>query len=353
MLQSPVEQSSRDLLLHAHTTLVDQVASQLEAKHQKERDQACRAVKEKCEADTEAQLKRLRSSCEQEGADARQQLEAALAESKQMSALRDVHTKQFRYIARGCEASSGSVPRQIFEAEPGSLLNRMYNGEWEYAKDDTGQALVNSSPAHWACILDWLSFGCVPIQPTQTFLAECRYWQLSNLLAQIEEQQKTTPAQPDVQTVFKMADTYDVTLRPHNKGGKWGFILEGHILNFGTSLTANPEIEFKAWGMSWSFLLGHLRPGLEGVGMLLCKGPKITKACLTVTLGPEEYAWSPRRLASASSATSFGGCGISQFWYAWSPAEVERLQHPPCVDWNGSLPIRIELLFAAAAKAGK
>ena len=41
-------------------------------------------------------------------------------------------SKLFRYTVRGCERPdlSGSIPRQIFQAEPDSALNRMNNGEW-------------------------------------------------------------------------------------------------------------------------------------------------------------------------------------------------------------------------------
>lgn len=108
-----------------------------------------------------------------------------------MLAHRDADAKQFLYTVRGSELPglSGSIPHQVFEAEPESALALMYNGRWEYYKDNQGRAIVNSSPAHWPLILNWLSFGTIPDHPTAETLSECSYWQLTNLLEAIENKQ--------------------------------------------------------------------------------------------------------------------------------------------------------------------
>ena len=45
-------------------------------------------------------------------------------------------------------------------------MNKTYNGEWAYAMDEKGRALINSDPANWPYIVNWLSFGPVPPSPT-------------------------------------------------------------------------------------------------------------------------------------------------------------------------------------------
>ena len=69
-----------------------------------------------------------------------------MAEAGSMGMRRKSNGNQFAYIVRGSQdpAMSGSVPAQIFEAEPASVLCRMYNGEWDFAHDEQGRAHVNS-----------------------------------------------------------------------------------------------------------------------------------------------------------------------------------------------------------------
>ncbi len=98
-------------------------------------------------------------------------------------------SKLFKFSVRGCCATSGlsgSVPHSIFLAEPASALAQAYSGQWDYAKDEEGRAVVNSDPDNWPIILNWLSFGTVPTNPTESLLSECRYWHLDRLLAAID-----------------------------------------------------------------------------------------------------------------------------------------------------------------------
>ena len=105
-------------------------------------------------------------------------------------------SKLFRYSVRGGEGPqlSGCVPRQIFQAEPNSALAHIYSGKWEYATDGNGRAIVNSNPAHWPIIVDWLSFGTVPANPPDGLVSECRYWQLEGLLKALDGQAKADRA---------------------------------------------------------------------------------------------------------------------------------------------------------------
>ncbi len=337
MLQGSQGKTSRELL-NAHTLLVERLACQLEDKHSKEKNEACLGVKRTCEAETEVALKRLRCACEQEALEVRQQLEAALAESKQMSALQEANSKQLTYIVRGCKSSSGSVPRQIFEAEVGSLLNRMYNGEWEYAKDATGQALVNSEPAHWGIILNWLSFGTVPCQPTHEFISECKYWQLNRLLKEIELQQNPGPAQT---ARFSSEKSHDFEVRALEQGECMGFAVEGHIFRFAERFRQDTaiEIHFAAYGAKWKLWFGiggnktsrgawlHLQEGPDNIGNV------------SFNIGPQQHSKAVKltntgRNTFKAKDTGFGG--------AFSAKQVLQVQWYPCVDMQGSAQFLME-----------
>lgn len=115
----------------------------------------------------EAKGELLAAAC-RERADLQAQHDASKAEWEAMLARRSSDSDLFLYVVRGCEGlqTTGSVPRQAFEAEPNSALGHIYNGEWEYVRDEHGRAVVNSNVQHWPMILDWLSFETVPSHPT-------------------------------------------------------------------------------------------------------------------------------------------------------------------------------------------
>ena len=104
--------------------------------------------------------------------------------------------KLFTFPVRGFEGPqlSGCVPRSIIQAEPNSAPAHTYNDKWGYATDDKSRAVINSNPAHWPMIQDWLSFGTVPKDPSGELISQCRYWQLDRLLAAIEAQSKGSKA---------------------------------------------------------------------------------------------------------------------------------------------------------------
>ncbi len=94
----------------------------------------------------------------------------------------------FHFSVRGGNADqlSGCVPRKIFDAEPDSALTalvRLFPGKDSFATDAKDKAIVNSNPAHWPIILDWLSFGTVPQDPPAGLRDECKHWELGHLLA--------------------------------------------------------------------------------------------------------------------------------------------------------------------------
>ena len=171
----------------AHTRRLDAFSQQLKA-----------AVKKQTARD-EARLRgELEAKFTQEKEGLVSQHQAAAAEWKTMLAQRNADSKQFAFSVRGGEGPhvSGSIPRHIFLAEPDSALAHIYNGEWQYAVDESGRALINSNPEHWPIILDWLSFGARPAKPTPAFIAECEHWRLSRLLAAMEPKRNEISLDP-------------------------------------------------------------------------------------------------------------------------------------------------------------
>lgn len=168
------------------------------------------------------------------------------------------------------------------------MLARMYNGEWEYAKDNRGRALVNSDHHHWPLILNWLSFGAAPdpscVSPA--FLAECRYWQLDKLLEQLDAAKpSTTHAVAHVETrKLTKNGFHDFTLSSLDGDQQRGFILEGHFCNFlERREAASVRIDFEAYGSEWrcSFRLSTGR-----LAFSLLRGPPVCCPGFSFWLGP-------------------------------------------------------------------
>ncbi len=157
-----------EAVLPDQSELINQISSQLAAVTSKERDAACAQVRAECAQAAVSERLQLEENLKQQMAELTEQHEAKLGEMASQMARRNVDSKQFKYIVRGRQepAMSGSVPASIFGAEPDSLLNRAYNGDWDYARDAQDRACINSDPAHWPLILNWLSFGAVPQDPS-------------------------------------------------------------------------------------------------------------------------------------------------------------------------------------------
>lgn len=108
-----------------------------------------------------------------------------LVEAKAAGARKAEDGNRFHYVLAG-SGHSGSIPRSFLESEPESLLNKMYNGEWDYAQDEQGRALVNCHPDRWAAILEHLATGTAPAKQDQQLLDQARHWNLKRLVHALE-----------------------------------------------------------------------------------------------------------------------------------------------------------------------
>ena len=314
---------------------MDNLSQEIRAKASKEKDTAVkRALHEQAETHSK-QLRELKA-----------QHAAASAESEAMMARRKSDSQQFEYRIRGCESksASGSVPRQIFQAEPSSALAQIYGGDWEHAKDRQGRAVVNSNPAHWPVILDWLSFGTIPEVCTKELISECRYWQLERFLAAIED-----PPEDDQQHCSKRPN--DVYVQAEQ--GSWhldiwrvvidgnvGFTAEGHISRFAQRLaeaSANDRgisLPFSAAGRDWTMKICH-----KEASIAMTKGSAVTRKLQRFMWGSGADAWA---VAGRDKCDLKEGRG---FGWSISEARLRQLMHPRMAKVDGSMLIKITLTF--------
>ena len=256
-------------LQHQHQQEIQKILKQqshlrasLDSRHQTK----LRCVEQAAEAQTASALAQAAKRSFQEAQLQRQAQAAAVAEATQAAQKRTADGKQFTYAVRGSSEPHlrGSVPHCIFDAEPDSMLAQMYNGEWKYPCDEDGRALVNSNPAHWLQILDWLSFGSVPASPSPELIQQCRFWQLTNLLAEIDPPPKSvTLKDPESEAVDHAAgsitiskpDICDIFIRFDSKDCKARFKAEGcihqHVQHSQTSERAD-TICWSAFGHPWT-----------------------------------------------------------------------------------------------------
>ena len=262
----------------------------------------------------------------------------ARAEAAKTLKCRSQASKHFRFTVRGHTTPelSGSIPSSISEAEPESVLNKIYNGPWAYATDDEGQACINSDPAHWQLILDWLSFCSVPSQPSESFVAECRYWQLDNLLAKMqEERMASTPAPPGPIISTELHELSLAQIRVHGRDGFQakirihGFVSEGNNTFYSSTL-------FNAFGNEWELEISECGAYLE-----LLSGLDVTQADLTISFGTDELLWKFLEVASHD----FTSCD-PRYAGLWSGnQELEKIQRHPCIDLHGSLLVTVRLIY--------
>ena len=241
---------------------------------------------------------------------------------------------------------SGSVPTSIFEAEPDSVLNRTYNGDWSYTRDAEGRACVNTDPAHWQLILNWLSFGSVPQHPSAAFMAECRYWQLSRLLAQLDERIITGQ-----QEVLPEDGMYDLTLSQVTRGNRAGFSVCGGI----EPATPRPhphsdgeiEIGFHAFGLDW-----ELRLGRSGQFLTILSGSDDFNADVEISFGSEPVLYTPHKACCRIRrflGTKGGWLVPSQGCEDWLTPQTayEAVQSLPFVGLKGRVQFTMVVLFAS------
>ena len=259
--------------------------------HQAARDQ----VRAECTKQHLLELQQLQQTFEKDKADLIKGYQAQLALAAGMKQQRQADSNQFQNIVRGIQEASmsGWVPCQIFEAEPDSLLNRLYNGDWEHARDNQGRAVINSDPGHWPLILNWLSFGAVPPSPSPAFITVCKYWQLTNLLDTIQQSAAAVAAAAEVQSIQEESEgKHSFSVSSIVRGGRPGFSLAGVIHRFKRHLYAlgksrwSPDtqigIAFEAYGQAWNLLISDV-----GLCMQLCSSPSRKSCQLEVGFGPE------------------------------------------------------------------
>jgi chromosome segregation ATPase len=80
-----------------------------------------------------------------ESKEAQANAEGALSEAAVAGSRRSQDETRFHYILAGT-GQVGSIPRSYLDSVPESLLTKMYNGEWDYCRDEWGRALINCHP---------------------------------------------------------------------------------------------------------------------------------------------------------------------------------------------------------------
>ena len=263
-----------------------------------------------------------------------------MAEAADMTVRREQDSNQFSFTVRGHTTPdlSGSIPRQIFEAEPNSMLNKMYNGNWAYATDAAGRACINSNPAHWPLILDWVSFGVMPDEPTKAFIAECKYWQLDNLLSRLQQLER---AASDEAAVAISTSKHTLSLTSIKATGRTGLQLEGSMHNFPDRFhdTSEANVFFTAFGASWAVTISE-----DGAFLALRSGPSAKAAQVQISFGAREHQSLFVEVSDCDLHPQGDGWGCK--WQAGN--SLTKLQQPPYVDLKGSLRLKVRLLYSAA-----
>ncbi|GAQ89067.1 hypothetical protein KFL_004840070 [Klebsormidium nitens] len=129
---------------------------------------------------------------------------AALKGAAEASARRAREGDRLHYVL-ACNGQTGSIARSILASEPESLLYKTFCGEWDYARDDSGRAIVTCHPDRWAAVLEHLTTGAVPKQRDSQLLEQARFWNLQRLTSALEA---LTPG-----VVVSNADSQGFTVR--------------------------------------------------------------------------------------------------------------------------------------------
>ena len=347
----------------AQVQLIAQIAAQVAASHCKDKEAACEQVRTACKKQHALERQQLLDDFESEKASIMKRHEAQLAQAADMKRRQQADSSQFHYIVRGIQEAtmSGSVPRQIFGAEPDSVLNHMYNGEWEYAQDDQGRAVINSDPEHWPLILNWLSYGAVPRHPSSAFLAECRYGNLDNLLCAVQQAAAST----GVQSVkLDSPGKHNISVVRISKDGRAGFRLAGVIRSFSLRMHDEDEhglligtsVVFEAFGQKWTLNIDE-----EGIYLDLVSLPSHKNCHLEIGFGTgstcyqvvdkdcsfwvEDEEYREFHMSTTGihwkEAPSAGQLGLQE-----GESPLDALQKEPFVDLLGDLQVFVTVLFA-------
>ena len=249
---------------------------------------------------------------------------------------------QFSYVIRGhtAEYCSGLIPRQVFDAEPESVLAHVYSGDWQYDTDEQGRAVVNSNPAHWPLIVDWLSFGTIPESPSPAFISECKYWHLSNLLAALKEAVITADNQHDKASgdsnsahIISKRGKHSLQVKEKDEGA--GLILDIHLNHFVKLISSSQQAAFvfPAYGRDWK-----LQCRREGVFLDIITGPALHLQSLLFFFGPGPDA--PVQLQNLPVSnehtilTNFKDRGAR---CKWTQEHLAQVTGPKVINFDGSL----------------
>ena len=337
----------RPELTQAHKVFLDSISQEAEAVLQKEKEEACQSLHQQIaqlQQTLEAESTKLRVAKAQHAVAMRKQASRHAKEAKEWETMLIRHSsdsKLFKFAVRGLSGNpfSGSVPRSIFAAEPDSALAQIYDGEWEYAKDEEGCAIVHSDPANWPLILNWLSFGTVPSTPSESLLSECRYWQLDRLLAAIDAKENT-----DTGITQEVAGSHRLNIKRMTVAGNDGFTISGQIFDFPerfASATASkaqsvklpyPSLRFAAAGRKWKMEIKE-----AGFSVSLLTLPLLTTSMWEVILGSGPLAVKK----SYAHALPFQWARTLQ----WNAGELNRILQPRTLSVEGSLQLTMTLAF--------
>ena len=204
---------------------------------------------------------------------------------------------------------------------------------------------MNSDPANWPIILNWLSFGAVPDKPTASLLSECRYWQLDELLAAIDGKSASAskfaiPSRMACGCASAAEDCHHFTVKAVTIDGKSGFTATGEIIHFPThnACSFGPTVKGAdgATGSSWLVLADEFWAGFFPPVYAL-------RAPLTIRLLKIECGSGDRKVVK----TATNECELKEkgMMFGWAAGVGGQLMHPRMLTVEGSLLLTVTATF--------
>ncbi|GAQ89066.1 hypothetical protein KFL_004840060 [Klebsormidium nitens] len=157
------------------------------------------AAKEKEKLEAASKVAELESALESSRGAA-----AALEAAAEAGARRAREGDRLHYVL-ACNGQTGSIARSVMASDPESRLYKTFSGEWNYARDESGRAVITCHPDRWSAVLEHLTTGAVPTDRDTQLLEQARFWKLQRLTAALEA---LTPG-----AVVSNADSQGFTVR--------------------------------------------------------------------------------------------------------------------------------------------
>ena len=210
------------------------------------------------------------------------ELERKLTQAREAGARRADSGDRFEYVL-AFNGQAGSVPRSVLASAPESILYKPFCGEWDYARDKDGRAVITCHPERWAAVLEHLATGAVPAERDPLLLEQARYWNLSRLVGGLEALTPGVIVLESDESHLEVRCTFvNVTEQLHTRdgcigptfiavGGRWWAV---NLFRSGFGLTAEQSpggTDFKPSGavaLLWRILLRS-----EELTVLMNKGP--------------------------------------------------------------------------------